>query len=54
MRFHTNLHTPVRVLFLGLKYDYGDPSRGYSYEYINFFDTLARMDGVERDLVPVR
>jgi len=42
----------IKVIFVGLKFDYGNPSSGYSYEYINFFDTLARMDGVKATLFP--
>lgn len=41
---------PLRVLFVALKYDYGIPERGPSYEYTNFFDTLRRMRGVEATL----
>jgi spore maturation protein CgeB len=32
----------IHILYIGMKHDYGDPRRGYSYEYLNFFDTLAR------------
>ncbi len=39
-------------MFIGLKYDYGDPSRGYSYEYENFFGTLSRMENVEAIMFP--
>jgi spore maturation protein CgeB len=42
----------VRVLYIGLKHDYGDPRRGYSYEYLNFLDTLSRMDGVQVTFFP--
>lgn len=31
------------ILYAGLKYDYGDPSRGYSFEHYNFYDSLVRM-----------
>jgi len=41
---------PLRVMFVGLKYDYGVPERGLSYEYTNFFDTLRHMQGVEATL----
>lgn len=37
----------IRVLFIGMRYDYGDPRRGDCYEYVNFFDTLQQMPGVE-------
>jgi spore maturation protein CgeB len=42
-----------RILYVGLKHDYGDPARGYSYEYVNFLGTLRRMEGVEVDFFPV-
>lgn len=42
----------LRVLFIGLKYDYGVPSRGHSFEYINFYDTLSRMTNRTVDLFP--
>jgi len=35
-----------RVLYVALKYDYGDPRRGLSYEEYSFFHTLVGM-GVE-------
>ena len=37
----------LKVLFCGLKNEYGKPERGVSYEYTNFFETLLRMQGVE-------
>lgn len=42
----------LSVLFIGLKYDYGDPARGYSYEYLNFFDTMMKMKNVSVTLFP--
>src|SRR5712672_2169468 len=47
----TDVHV-VRILYIGLKYDYGDPRRGFSYEYLNFFDTLSRMEGCHVTLFP--
>lgn len=38
---------PLKILYAGLRYDYGKPQRGYSYEYINFYQSLANMRGVE-------
>lgn len=38
---------PIRVLYVGLRHDYGDPSRGWSYEYLNFFETLSQMKNVK-------
>ncbi len=37
----------IRVLFCGLKYDYGQPAAGLSFEYQNFYEVLHRMVGVE-------
>lgn len=37
----------IRALYVGLKYDYGQPDRGFSYEYLNFFETLRQMERVE-------
>jgi spore maturation protein CgeB len=42
----------IQVLFIGLKYDYGYPHRGYSYEYVNFYDTLLHMENVAVTLFP--
>jgi spore maturation protein CgeB len=39
----------MRILFAGLKYDYGIPERGLSFEYYNFFDSLIGM-GHETEL----
>ena len=52
MTFQLKQDAPIKVLFVGLKYDYGNPSRGLSYEYVNLFDTLAHMHGVEATLFP--
>lgn len=34
---------PLRLLYVGMTYDYGQPERGYCYEYVNLLDTLRRM-----------
>ncbi len=36
-----------RVLYIGLKYDYGDKRRGLAYEEYNFFFALKNMVGIE-------
>jgi spore maturation protein CgeB len=46
MNLRTINNRKIRVLFIGLKYDYGYPQRGYSYEYENFYDTLLHMENV--------
>jgi spore maturation protein CgeB len=33
----------VKVMMVAMMYDYGDPGRGESYEYFNFYDSLQRM-----------
>jgi spore maturation protein CgeB len=33
----------MRILLAILKYDYGEQSRGYSFEHYNFYDSLLRM-----------
>ena len=43
---------PVRVLYVGLRYDYGDPRRGSCYEFVNFLGTLSRMEGIEVSFFP--
>jgi spore maturation protein CgeB len=43
----------IRILFVGLKYDYGDPARGWSYEHVNFFGTLEKMPNVAATSFPV-
>lgn len=37
----------IRVLFCALKNEYGNPQKGSSFEYQNFFNTLKNMPGVE-------
>ncbi|MBI4417779.1 MAG: glycosyltransferase [Ignavibacteriales bacterium] len=36
----------MKIVYVGMRYDYGDPRLGDCYEYSNFHDTLARMPGV--------
>jgi spore maturation protein CgeB len=38
---------PLRVLFVSLRWDYGDAARGDSFEYENLFGSIRRMEGVE-------
>lgn len=33
----------MKILYCAMKYDYGDPKRGLSFEHCNFYDTLSRM-----------
>ncbi len=39
----------MKVLFCGLKYEYGKPHRGLSFEYQNFYEVLKQMPGVETE-----
>jgi spore maturation protein CgeB len=34
---------PIRVLYVGMEYDYGDPTRGLSFEQVNFYDSFVSM-----------
>jgi spore maturation protein CgeB len=52
MNQRTTNNRKIQVLFIGLKYDYGYPDRGYSYEYVNFYDTLLHMENVAVTLFP--
>jgi spore maturation protein CgeB len=40
----------MKVLFCGLKYEYGNPKRGMSFEYKNFYDSLRNMPGLEAEM----
>lgn len=37
----------MRILYCALKYDYGIPGRGFSYEHENFYPTLSCMPNIE-------
>lgn len=39
----------MRVLFCSLQHSYGRPEWGLSHEYVNLYDALAHMSGVEAD-----
>jgi len=32
----------MRILYVAMKYDYGDPGRGFSFEHVTFYDSLVR------------
>jgi spore maturation protein CgeB len=42
----------MRVLYCALKYDYGVPARGFSYEHENFYATLASLPNLELTYFP--
>ncbi len=37
----------MKILYCALKYDYGKPDRGFSFEHYNFYDSLTHMSGIE-------
>jgi spore maturation protein CgeB len=42
----------LRVLSIGMRYDYGDPRRGDCYEYVNLTGTLQCMPGLVTEFFP--
>ena len=40
----------MNILFTSLLYDYGIQSRGYSFEFYNFYDSLKRMNNSENNI----
>ncbi len=40
----------MKIFYVGAKYDYGNPSRGFGYEYRNFYNTLIKMNGGSNDV----
>ncbi len=38
---------PIRILYIGMRYDGGDKNRGACYEFLNFYDSLCHLSGVE-------
>lgn len=41
----------MKILYAALKYDYGDPARGYSFEHYNFYDSLVKMDQGKHEIL---
>lgn len=41
----------MKILYIALKYDYGDPKRGHSFEHYNFYDSLVKMNGGKHEIV---
>tara|TARA_A100001015_G_C15017152_1_gene726105 strand:+ start:1358 stop:2425 length:1068 start_codon:yes stop_codon:yes gene_type:complete len=37
----------MRILYVGLKYDYGNPKNGFSFEHVNFYQTLKNMKNID-------
>lgn len=42
----------MKVTYVGMRYDYGDPRRGDCYEYRSFLPSLRGIEGVEVDHFP--
>ena len=38
----------MKILYVGLKYDYGNSKNGFSFEHINFYRTLKNMKDVQQ------
>lgn len=38
----------MKILYCGLKYDYGQTELGYSFEHLNFYNTLKRMPSIKK------
>lgn len=41
----------MKIIYIALKYDYGDPGRGFSFEHYNFYDSLVKTDGGMHEIV---
>jgi len=41
----------MKILYIAMKYDYGDPGRGLSFEHYNFYDSLVKMDGEKHKII---
>ncbi|MBM3886595.1 glycosyltransferase [Candidatus Dependentiae bacterium] len=41
----------MKILYIGMKYDYGDSKRGFSFEHYNFYESLVAMDGGRHEIV---
>jgi spore maturation protein CgeB len=44
---------PLKILYVGLHHDYGDPRRGLCYEYVNLFGSMAHMEDIHVGFFPV-
>lgn len=41
----------MKILYIAMKYDYGDPTRGFSFEHYNFYDSLKKMNNKENKVI---
>lgn len=44
---HTRLGRPLKVFYAGIRFENYNPTRKPSFEYVNFYQTLTSMPGVE-------
>ena len=48
------MNKKLKILYCGLKYDYGDKQNGYSFEHNNIYNALSLMENVESiDYLPI-
>jgi spore maturation protein CgeB len=43
----------LKILYIGLHHDYGDPRRGLCYEYVNLLGSMTHMEGIHVDFFAV-
>lgn len=41
----------MKILYVAMKYDYGDSTRGYGFEHYNFYDSLTKMDNEANQVI---
>lgn len=41
----------MKIFYVALKYNYGDPEKGHSFEHYNFYDSLVKMNNGEHEIV---
>lgn len=41
----------MKILYMALKQDYGNPQLGFSYEHYNFYDTLVKMNNERNKII---
>lgn len=41
----------MKILYVAIMYDYGNPARGYSFEHINFYKSLLTLDNSKHKII---
>lgn len=41
----------MKIIYIALKYEYGDPKKGFSYEHYNFYDCLRKMNNRQYQVI---